>query len=525
MPSKSTLEQGLNDFIEAFNLGLCRGHSLLTAGEQIITARIQSLQGEAGQAFSWLHQRKPSVYFEPELDPSGFSDWEAARDQLMALELVDRLVPWSTRPRHLPLRLLRRACVEQGLTHTGKRAAVEQRLKYLRGWQQGGWLRLRHRGLVERILRFGLLRTRPDLSLRTVERIHGIRWPDYIPATDLALFPHRRALLQWEQLATNLENLSVEQVTEALRTNAGVAPGRLDRRPKLLKRLFALGRQLEREGDLSGAKKSYRALSELHPRAKAAYQLRWARCLDLEGSPKEALALLRSARSQATGADRQAIARAGKRIARRCNGGFPPEVPLLKAPIRHFILPPGSPTKGRPTYRIAGQDLHVEAAIATLLHQVNRRAIHGEGRLWTMIFALLFAERVSFLPVPGQLPIRGLGGPLDLGTPSFFPSTQRRDPRAIGTNRGGSRCGSARQQLRALPWLSTGRRAVVAREPGGPVLTLRGLGIQSSAPDHAEAALRRMGCGEGAPRPGRLARESRKITELPKSAWRRTTLH
>jgi hypothetical protein len=421
MPSKSTLEDGLKDFSEAFALGLLRGKTLLTAGEHLIASRIESLQGEAGEAFAWLHQRKPEVYFEPELDVSGFTDWETALEQLLRLDLVDRFVPWPSRPRYLPLRILRRACSELGCSSTGKRAVVEKRLAARSGWIRGGWLRLRHRGLVQRILRFGLLRTRPDLSQRTVERLRGIRWPDYTPEVDLHLFSGRRALLRWEVLTNTLDTLSAAQLAEALKTGVGRAPGRLDRRPKLRKRLFNLARQLERDGDLDRAKTSYEVLCTLDPSHRGTYLLRWARCLDLAGAPKEALALLRSARSEATIADRRAIARAGKRIARRCNEGFPPEIPLRKAPIRHITLPGGSPIKGRPTYRIAGRDRHVEAAIATLLHHLGRRAIHGEGRLWTMLFALLFAEGVSFLPVPGQLPIRGLGGPLDLGTPSFFP--------------------------------------------------------------------------------------------------------
>jgi hypothetical protein len=445
MPLKSTLELGFQDFQEAFTLGLARGSRLLTAGENVIAVRIQGLAGEAGRAFCWLHQRKPSIYFEPELDLAGFADWESARRRLAKLDLIDSFVPWSTRAAHLPLRILRVACAERDLEKHGNHKLLEQRLATEVGWLQGRWLRLRHRGLVERLLRFGLLRTRPDLAQRTVERLRDIRWPDYTPDSGIVLFRDRRSLRSWEELTATLEELSPDALVRALRQGDGVAPGRLDRSRKLRRRLFEIARQQERAGELRSARRSYEALCQLHPAGASEYQHRWARCLELEGEPRQALAVLRRARSGTTGTDRMGIVRAGKRIARACNEGFPPDIPLMKAPIRHFELPPGSRKGVRPTFRIAGTDRHVEAAIASLLGRSRRCAIHGEGRLWTMIFALVFAERVSFLPIPGQLPIRGLSGPLDIGTPAFF----RRREAAIGQTLQMIRDGHAAQLIRS----------------------------------------------------------------------------
>jgi Fanconi-associated nuclease 1 len=56
--------------------------------------------------------------------------------------------------------------------------------------------------------------------------------------------------------------------------------------------------------------------------------------------------------------------------------------------------------------------------VITELAGLGRRALHGEGAVWTTLFALLLAD-VYFLPVPGALPSRFLSGPLDLGTPAF----------------------------------------------------------------------------------------------------------
>ena len=69
--------------------------------------------------------------------------------------------------------------------------------------------------------------------------------------------------------------------------------------------------------------------------------------------------------------------------------------------------------------------MYVEQAIALILANAGRRSVHGEGRLWVTIVALLLAERISFRSHPDQLPIRHLAGPLDLGSPHF---TQRRKP-------------------------------------------------------------------------------------------------
>jgi hypothetical protein len=50
---------------------------------------------------------------------------------------------------------------------------------------------------------------------------------------------------------------------------------------------------------------------------------------------------------------------------------------------------------------------------------LGRRALHAENSPWSTLFALLFRD-AFFLPLPGVLPVRGLGGPLDLGSPSFY---------------------------------------------------------------------------------------------------------
>ena len=341
MPSKSTLEHLWTDFYEAISLGFSRGHRLLTSGEVVIARNILGLDATAGQAYAWLIQRKPALFFEPELDLESFDDWGRIHLTLSSNHLIDNLVPWSQRAHALPTRLLRPACAALGLSSRGTKADLCERLDGRKHWIQGAWLRPRHHILVQRLLRFATLRVRPNLEQRTLDRIYERRWPEYPIVSDLQLFINRGSMRAWETLVERLDTLSLTETQDVLARQLGRAPGRLDRTRALVRHLSALSRIAEREGQYAKARAGYNTLITADPLEFTGYLLRWARCCEHAGDCETALDRLLTFRSKAIGPDRLAINRTIRRIARKTERRTGPDKPLNKPPLRTLSLEHG----------------------------------------------------------------------------------------------------------------------------------------------------------------------------------------
>ena len=254
-----------------------------------------------------------------------------------------------------------------------------------------------------------------------VERLGHVRWPDYALTQGPSLFPSRERLLAWEWVLAGLEAATPLPSDEAelkCWMAAAQGPGQLDLRDAVRRTGCTQARTLERLGEVDSACALYRSLRQAGVPASV-LAFRWSRAEEAAGRPGVALGLLKDARRSARGAAALEISRAGRRVARSLRRSWAPNRPLRQAPERYLRLEQAASSGPRPRW-VAKQDRAevVELAVCQRLADIGRRAIHGEGRLWRTLFALIFAE-AYFLPIPGALPVPCLAGPLDLGTSRF----------------------------------------------------------------------------------------------------------
>jgi hypothetical protein len=410
----SAIDLAVDDLREIIDIARDRGGDLLTAGECVILDRIRSLDGPAARLYARLTTRRPTVFRTQAVTCAGVEDIDSAVEDLLDLDLADRLVPWDRRAEALTLSDLKDGLRRLSLPVSGRRDALIARLRGRTHWQPDAWFRIRHRGLLARLESWYFLRPSRDRSTLVVERLGHITWPSYRLTPGHAVFRRRADLLRWETLRR--PDRTVEDALEGLRSGAYRAPGALNLGRRLKRTLLEAARGLESDAPAE-AREIYLKLGE-DPLLRAELAPRVARTLETEARAKDALAHLLQCLGEATGAERIAIQRSGRRIARTLRQGWPPDPPLRRPATRQLTLQAAPRTGSRPRYRVEGQDHTVEQAVCTLLHRVGRRAIHGEGALWSTLFALLFAD-CYFLDIDGALPCRFLSGPLDLGTPAF----------------------------------------------------------------------------------------------------------
>ncbi len=417
MNAVADIDLPVHDLHELLTIGVARCGGLLTAGERAVVDRMLQLEGPAGRLYARLTARVGSVHRVDSCQGPGVPDGEAAVAQLIDAGLADRLVPWPLRAQHSTAGELKAACRQLGLRVSGRKAQLVERVAPHTHWSDVRWVRIAHDGLIRRVHRWAALRRWPQRGAAVTARLGHVRWPEYGVTPGPALHPNRAHLLRWESLVAQLDELDAGALLAHLESETHWAPGRLDLRGSLVRRLVEQGRQLEREDPQAASALYDRLLATQHVRA-GELAVRSARALELAGHPAQALAHLRTCRATAAPVSKVAIGRAGKRLARTCRASWPPSRPLRTPPERSLRLPRAQLDGPRPGYRADGQITTVEAAVQHTLAASGRRALHVEGGLWRTLFALLFAE-VYFLPVPGALPARFLAGPLDLGTPAF----------------------------------------------------------------------------------------------------------
>jgi len=405
-----------DDLREVLTRGLARGGDLLTAGEWEVAQRILRLTGPAEVLYAWLTARVPAVFPMDALVRDDVPDPAAACATLEARGLVDHLVPWKTRAEHLTIPVLSDACRRLGLPTSGRKAELVARLAPHTGWHGGRWIRIGHRGLLARLERWAFLRPWPDRAALTAARIGVVRWPTYALTLGTGLFPHRRALLRWEDQLVPSNDPQAD--LRALSAGWCAAPAGLDLAPSLRRRVREHARALERDDAPGSAAELYARLVSDGGERAGRVAFRCARALEATGAPEAALTVLQAARADATDAERLGIGRAGRRLSRTLRARFAPERPLPRPRERAIRLPAATQKTHRPQWRTAQGAAPIEEAVCAWLSALGRDALHGEGRPWSTLFALLFAQ-TYFLPVPGALPIPHLSGPLDLGTPGF----------------------------------------------------------------------------------------------------------
>lgn len=408
------LHPAVADLREVVDLAVHRGGALLTQGEHVVVQRVRRLNGEAALLYARLTSRVPNVFEVSRLTSPGVQDVPGALAELERKGLVDGLVPWPQRAAHLPRATLTQGARALGLPTTGRRDDLVERLAPHANWHPGRWIRLLHPRLIRRLEQWAQLRAHPDRATWIVARLGVVRWPEYQLTRGPKLWPTRRALRAWERLLE--PDLPVEQALTAIANDTGRAPGRLSVHRHLVSAVAHMAHEHERAGEPGTAIVLYEQLHDARvPLPDVAF--RWSRALEAGGDPRAAFQLLKRSRRLATGTRAIEISRAGRRLARSLRRGWAPDRPLLAASERHLRMAPAEPAV-RPRWHGGNEPEVVEAAARSLLAAHGRVSVHGEGRLWRTLFALLFAD-VYFLPIAGALPVTHLSGPLDLGTPGF----------------------------------------------------------------------------------------------------------
>lgn len=416
----------LADLHDVVHTALLRGGHLLSAGEGTVCRALAALSDDPGRLYARLVWRVGDAHSVPLLRARGIGDIPAAAAALAQLGLVDALVPRPER------------CVPRPL----------------RSDPPGPFLRVRHRGLLLRLLRFATLRTFPDPAAAVLDRIGVQRWAVVARTDGPALFRDRRALLRWEALVTALDAMEPPALVDALVHGIAEAPGDLGQRRRIARRLVDHAERIGRDDPATAA----RLWATIRPWAQD--PVAEARCQERAGRPDEALATLQRARTAAAAAERLAIGRAGRRVARVVGSPWAPDPPLHAPVVRSLRLDPAAPDRKRPRFTVHGVATPVESAVVRTLQAAGRRALHAEGGLWQTLAALLLAD-ACFLPLPGAFPVPRLDAPLDRWSPAF--RARRADVVAAVLDALRSGAGPARTAEAAARWHGTRMAGADAR--------------------------------------------------------------
>ncbi len=405
--------------------------SLLSTGETVVIHRFLALPPQAGHLYARLLHRVRDVLRLDGLDPEDLA-WVPLLEQE---QLLDALVPWPRRCELLRVAELRAACEQLGLPASGRKAELAARLVDRRGYPAPPMRRVRHRTLFQRLQRLFLRHPRADFRVVILDELGFQRRPSYQHTPGPAAFTCRAHMLQWEQaravLDATYDGLDplpwLPQAQRWLSTAPPATPGgRHFSTRRLAGKLAALAaRQLERQGEARAAVQVYDLLLQVPDVASGELARRAVLAREAAGDRSGALALAVVLHPRVDPASAVAVARTGRRLARRLEQDWPAGSTPRTPPIRSFTLPGSSAAGPRPLYDTAVGPLPVEQALVTLLTAQGRRVLHGEGAPWSTLFALLFRD-LYFLPVPGMLPVPWLSGPLDVGTPAF--AEQRAQP-------------------------------------------------------------------------------------------------
>jgi len=321
-------------------------------------------------------------------------------------------------------------------------------------------------------------------------RIGQVKWANYPLSSAVAAFDSREELLEYLRFVRGPDK-STEWLISTIE--------RLEQRPPSHRRFDLrrrVGAELQRRaGDLEVAKEPeaalflYRHAIRLEIGNAAQLKRRVGLCLEALGKVREATSVCQSALLDATGEDALALERTGRRLSRAASLPWIPLAPLRRPLERELRIVRGSSGWGN-------NDMGIEEAVCSALP--GRRAVHGEGRLWTGLFVLLFYD-LLWDPIEGALPAPCLEGPLDLGRPGFAARRNAAFKRRIQKIRAG-RCGrllgrsleAEGTRVRGMNWSLLDKEAwqLLLREcpPSGLAelmshLGERGFGAASGMPD------------------------------------------
>lgn len=382
--------------------------------------RLMDLDGPAGRLWVRLVARKGSVFRQDGLAFDDVPDVPGALGELEERDLVHRGIPWPRRLQLLRVPELKALLRTRGQRVSGKRAELVERLLPRPAPDRIGTWRVSGGSFLRRLERVWFRSGWRDRSSLLLERIGQVKWVDHPITPPVPAFETRGAWRDFELALRRLQE--PQELLEAVRDSRprGVAFRGLDARPKRSKQLMEALRELERQGESARCARDYQALLELGVSRPGAVVQRLAQCLDKTGRPGEGAAVCLAWRERVSAENQPALERTGRRLARKAKKGWPPLAPLRKAPERDLVL---EMRPGRPRPRWGPQEESIEAAVQR--HCAHQQVLRAENGLWTTLFGLLFFD-LFWVPVPGMLPVPGMDGPLDLGTPSFVAHREAR---------------------------------------------------------------------------------------------------
>jgi hypothetical protein len=321
-------------------------------------------------------------------------------------------------------------------------------------------------------------------------RIGQVRWADYPLSTGFSAFEKQADLRAFRAFGEGTD-WSDEELVQSLAQLKPRPPShrRFDLRLKMGGVLLERAEEHERDGETGRAHALYQSASALQVGHAAELQRRIALYLAASGQVREAAEICQAALIDAVGEEALALQRTGRRLSRVASTPWIPGIPLRKAPERELCLLWTGSGWG-------AKECTIEDEVRSALP--GRQVVHGEGRLWTGLFVLLFYD-LLWEPVSGMLPVPCLEGPLDLGRKGFVARRRVAFEKRLDLIREGRCMASLNRSLeawgtrvRGLDWsLATPAqwRALLRSLPAGGLAEMmrllgeQGFGAASGMPD------------------------------------------
>lgn len=405
-------DRALSDLHRVVRGALASSGSLLTQGERVLAGRMLALHGPPGRLWIRLVARRSAIQRVDGLHYPDVGDVDTALADLIAMDLAHGSIPWSQRRETLTVPELKAVLRAQGLPLRGRRADLLERAALDPGGVR--CVRVVGRRLIRRLERLWFRSVWRDRTGFLLERLGQVQFVQHPVTAPEPAFPTRAAMLELERALVEPVALEDALCQVEARAPRGPAFRALDVRRLRVEQAREALRELERAGEHGTASEGYQRLLDAGLAHPGPVAQRLALALDRAGEPGQGAAICASVLEQASPAARPALARTGRRLARKANGSWRASPPLRKPPERHLYMEQ-TPGDNRPRWG-PEQEL-VEAAVMRALRP--RMSLFAENALWTTLFGLAFAD-LYFLPLPGVLPTPMMDGPLDLGSAAFL---------------------------------------------------------------------------------------------------------
>jgi hypothetical protein len=405
-------DRALSDLHRVVRGALASSGSLLTQGERVLAGRMLALHGPPGRLWIRLVARRSAIQRVDGLQYPDVGDVPSAIAQLIAQDLAHASIPWSQRRETLTVPELKGVLRGQGLPLKGRRADLLERAVV----DPGGvaCVRVVGRGLIRRLERLWFRSVWRDRTGFLLERLGQVQFVPHPVTAPEPAFPTRAAMRELERALVEPMELERALAQVEARAPRGPAFRALDVRRLRVEQAREALREMERAGEHLAASQGYRRLLDAGLPNPGPVAQRLALALDRAGHPGLGAHVCADVHPLAAPADQPALARTGRRLARKAHVSWRATTPLRKPPERHLYLE-RTPGTNRPLWG-PKQEL-VEAAVMRAL--TPRVSLFAENALWTTLFGLAFAD-LYFLPIPGVLPTPMMDGPLDLGSSAFF---------------------------------------------------------------------------------------------------------